>query len=74
MIFIDCKVCGKKHPMGSCGKKMALSTKAVKGSDLLRDPFEEPLETVSNLKAGYNEYMKLLMRERRGGLKRKPKE
>jgi len=88
MILIDCPVCGKRHPPGKCdGRTQTFKEQAKAEQHLIKIPplpakitateqaaaIAEKEITLDTLKAAHREYMKQLMRKRRGGLKRKPK-
>jgi len=78
MILIDCKLCGYRHRAGDCPVESIVAGPPTVKTEPLPPPSEtrpDPVQipTAASIKAAYNEYMKLLMRERRGGLKRKPK-
>ena len=81
MIVIDCKDCGKRHQPGVCeGKHRVLPKTKTKAGSVTSStdtaPFDPKAQMTPGLepKAAYNAYMRDYMRQKRGGLKRKPKE
>jgi hypothetical protein len=73
MIVIDCKDCGKRHPPGLCGGVEKPKHRLIEAAKQAAEIAKSPDDALARAKAVHNEYMKLLMRKRRGGLKGKPK-